>query len=307
MKKILIATSALVATAGVAAADVTLSGYGRFGLDHSSAVVAPGVTKTRINSRFRLNIDGSAETDAGVTFGARVRMQQSSGGVTVLNQPQFSATYQGLRMEVGNANSAIDSVALMYNSEIGYLDRGLGDPIGGFAAYSSGVASLTRQGVFASYKLGADSVRASVINLDQTATSSIANRKEVSVSADYKFGQFTVAAAYADNAANVNNATSAFIGAEYAITPDANAGLLHFQDKDGAGVKVRRTTVYGNYKMDAMTFKGYVANDNDADNLTDTAFGLGMDYDLGGARLAGDIHRTYAKTTVVGLGVRFNF
>jgi len=33
MKKILFATTALIATASVAAADVRISGYGRFGLD----------------------------------------------------------------------------------------------------------------------------------------------------------------------------------------------------------------------------------------------------------------------------------
>ena len=32
MKKVLFATTALVATAGVAAADVTFGGYGRFGI-----------------------------------------------------------------------------------------------------------------------------------------------------------------------------------------------------------------------------------------------------------------------------------
>ena len=37
MKNILFATTALVATAGVAAADVTFGGYGRFGMDYNQA------------------------------------------------------------------------------------------------------------------------------------------------------------------------------------------------------------------------------------------------------------------------------
>jgi hypothetical protein len=32
-----------------------------------------------------------------------------------------------------------------------------------------------------------------------------------------------------------------------------------------------------------------------------------VDYDLGGARLSGDIHRSYTKDTIAGLGVRFDF
>jgi outer membrane protein OmpU len=60
--------------------------------------------------------------------------------------------------------------------------------------------------------------------------------------------------------------------------------------------------------MDAYTFKGYVATDDAVANLTDTSFGLGLDYAMGGGtRLAADIHRTYTKDTVAGVGVRFNF
>ena len=42
MKKVLFATTALVATAGVAAADVTLSGSGRFGVVYNSGRNATG-------------------------------------------------------------------------------------------------------------------------------------------------------------------------------------------------------------------------------------------------------------------------
>ena len=37
MKKVLFATTALIATAGMAAAEVKISGYGRFGLDWNEA------------------------------------------------------------------------------------------------------------------------------------------------------------------------------------------------------------------------------------------------------------------------------
>ncbi|MEP1481528.1 MAG: porin, partial [Tateyamaria sp.] len=76
MKKVLFATTALIATAGMAAADVRLSGYGRFGLDYNSANErAVGVSETNITSRLRLQVDMSAEADSGVGFNARVRMQ----------------------------------------------------------------------------------------------------------------------------------------------------------------------------------------------------------------------------------------
>jgi outer membrane protein OmpU len=339
MKKILIATTALVATAGVAAADVTLSGYGRFGADYQSGATGDAA-KTQVVGRMRINIDASTETDSGVKFGGKVRLQYNTNtlngvsgdfvdgaanvtSATTLNPAMLYAEFGGARLEVFNSNTAIDSVKLMYNSEIGYLNRSFGGPIGGFAAYSStpyaadilgtdDVAS-NRMGVFGSYAFGTGNVRVSMINPNQGVKSNARTAKtEVSVSADYVFGQFTVAAAYADNANTVDGDTSLFLGAEYAVMPNANVGLLFAQNKDkSADTKRNRTTIYGNYTMDAYTFRGYIADDNAARNLvktTDTSFGLGLDYAMGGGtRLSADIHRNYSKDTVAGVGVRFNF
>jgi outer membrane protein OmpU len=359
MKKILIATTALVATAGVAAADVTLSGYGRFGADYNGtgkidaagglrteavrAALAAGSTSaqadaagdlaaadtpsTQVNGRVRINIDAATETDSGVKFGARIRIQHSTNGTAAnLNAAKMYAEFAGARMEVGNTETAIDSAKLMYNSEIGYLNRSFGNPIGGFAAYeSSAYGDQERMGVFGSYAFGAGNVRLSMINPNQTRDANRRTEKtEVSLSADYAFGQFTVSGAFADNAGTVDGNTSLFLGAEYAVMPNANVGILHFRDKTAAVTAsaaavspavdaVRkssreRTTIYGNYAMDAYTFRGYVADDNGAGNLTDTSFGLGLDYAMGGGtRLSADIHRNYVKDVVAGVGVRFNF
>lgn len=313
MKKILIATTALVATAGMAAADIKLSGYGRFGLDYNGGAAA-GTSKTQVNMRMRVNIDGSVETDTGVTFGGRIRLQYTDGDTgATLSPAQLYATYEGMRLEVGNANGAFDSVALAYNSEIGYLDRSFGDPIGAFQGFAStpyAAAEADRMGIFFGYKFGDGNVRISYHDPNQTLAGAAAPDAEVSVSADYKFGQFTVAAAYADNVGFVNGSTALFLGAEYAINSDANVGLLIFRT-DTAVVNTDRTraTLYGNYTSGAITYKGYVARDNSfiAAGTSKTAFGLGLDYDLGGARLAADIHRSYTKDTIAGLGVRFDF
>lgn len=59
MKKILFASTALVATAGVAAAEITIGGSARFGLAYNEAET----NETRIEQRMRVNITGIAETD----------------------------------------------------------------------------------------------------------------------------------------------------------------------------------------------------------------------------------------------------
>jgi outer membrane protein OmpU len=310
MKKLLIATTALVATAGVAAADVTLSGWGRFGLDYNGGA-AVGTAKTQVNMRMNVDINGTMTTDAGVTFGGRIRVRYTDGDNTANSMPNAAmlfASYGGLRMEVGNTNNAMDTTKLMYNSEIGYLDRSFGDPITAGLAYQSNGTIGNAMGVFASYSFGDGTVRLSWKDPDQTLTGAGAPDEEVQISADYTFGQFTVSGAYSDNTGGVGTAKDYFIGAEYAVNSDMNVGLLHFRNKVGA-VSRNRTTLYGNYTMGAMTYKGYVARDNAfvAPGTTKTAFGLGVDYDLGGARLSADIHRSYTKDTIAGVGVRFNF
>ncbi|MFN3823424.1 MAG: porin [Pseudorhodobacter sp.] len=313
MKKLLIATTALVATAGVAAADVKLSGYGRFGLDYHGdrgtvGVGGPAGAKTQVNMRMRVNIDGSVTTDSGVTFGGRIRMQSSTNSNdATLNAAMLYGSYAGLRMEVGNSNNAFDSAALMYNSEMGYLDRSFGDPIDVGLSYASTPGSANKMGIFARYSFGDGSVRMSYVNPDQRVASHPAGTKnEVSISADYKFGQFTVSGAYGSNLNGTSGHKGYFIGAEYAVNSDVNVGLLHFRDKP-ANVAQTRTTLYGNFSQGAMTYRGYIARDNLAANATKTAFGLGLDYDLGGARLSADVHRNYAKKTRAGVGVRFDF
>ena len=77
MKKVLLASTALIGFAGMAAADVTLSGSGRFGLVYND----DGTTSdTNLSYRLRFNIDASTETDSGVKFGGRIRLQYDMNG-----------------------------------------------------------------------------------------------------------------------------------------------------------------------------------------------------------------------------------
>ena len=70
MKKVLFATTALVGTAGMAAADVTLSGSGRFGIVYNEAFSGvAGRSTTKLEKRMTINIDGSGSTDGGCCCG----------------------------------------------------------------------------------------------------------------------------------------------------------------------------------------------------------------------------------------------
>lgn len=350
MKKVLLATTVLAGFASAAVADdatkVKISGYGRFGIVNNSAAGA-GVSKTQVVNRLRFNIDASTTTDSGVEFGARLRLQNTTGNAgTTGNDALLYTSYEGLRVEVGNTNTAYDSAALLWDSEMGYRDTSFGDPFeytfyyDSTAGGSKSAISTNYMGVYASYTVGDFTGQISYVNPNQGA-SKLSNlpqpgtpspgpygsslSAETSIAAQYKFGAISVSAALVQNGAGINGNNPWFIGAAYAINENANVGLNYIDEHMGATAMANQgavygtaidpgktTTLYGNYKMDAITLKGYVAHNDNPANKTNNAYGIGADYDLGGARLSGSIQRGYGvvggKTpTVVDLGVRFDF
>jgi outer membrane protein OmpU len=76
MKKLLLTTTALALTAGVAAADVTLSGIARMGIIHDSSLTS---NKTSFTSRARVTFTLTGETDGGLAFGASFRADNAVG------------------------------------------------------------------------------------------------------------------------------------------------------------------------------------------------------------------------------------
>ncbi|NBE07165.1 porin [Paragemmobacter ruber] len=310
MKKTLIATTMLVATAGVAAAEVTISGYGRFGAQYVEDR-GVGLSDTIISSRLRFNVDATTETDAGVTFGARLRFQNDDGDTqTVGNNAKFSASFSGFTVSVGNVDTAFDSVALTYDSEMGYEDSSFGDSQASFFAYASkaipaGAAGY--MGVAATYSFGDANFYFSYVNPDQrVSTLPVGTNEEVGLAFDYSVGQFKIAAAYTADAAGIADNDIAFLGAAYAISDVANVGLNYYDNGTIAGVDVGdQVTLYGNYTFGATTVRAYAS---DLEGASNTAFGIGADYALGeGTRLSGSIQSGFASETVADLGVRFNF
>ena len=69
MKKLLIASTALVATAGMAAAEVSLSGYAEMGIFNDG-------TDTVFHNDIDVTFNLSGETDSGLTFGATIDLDE---------------------------------------------------------------------------------------------------------------------------------------------------------------------------------------------------------------------------------------
>lgn len=308
MKKNLLATTLLVATAGFAAADTgyNISGSGRFGVVNNG-------TDTTVETRLRFNIDAKTETDSGVTFGGRIRMQYQTGNIN--DYDSWADDYQGgarlsaamlymeaggVRVEVGNANGAYDSAGLIWNSEIGLTDTSYGDPNNSYIGYfHSGPyqdwsdASPDAMGLFVSYSMGSFTARASYHTYDQYNNS---GNTETSVSLDWSANGLSVSAAFIDS--DWGGSTT-YLGAAYAIGDSTTVGLNYFTGDSNDLITLYATHSMGN----GLSLTGYVADQD----TYDTAFGLGASYDLGGGAAIKASYEDRGTEDRSSLGVTFGF
>ncbi|QBR38213.1 porin [Leisingera sp. NJS201] len=331
MKKVLFATTALIATAGMAAAEVKISGYGRFGLDYNEAnKTVVGRSETNITSRLRFTFDASTETDGGVTVGARARAQfenrDGTPGTGAFNGAQFHVAYGGLRVNVGNIWGAIDNMPGFY---LETRSVGIGIDGAGFNSLVTNVAgngfdwdtytsaAAGRNGIEALYSAGGFSGHLSYSQANGGTVAGSANGTErTAVHVAYTFGDWTAALGYQDS----NVATEDKL--VFTIAGDLGqfgVRLAYGNNQDavtvgGVAQDVDKITLAGNVELGAAsTLVAFVSSeDNPAGtgvNGTDgTAFGINYSYDLGGGVSfeAGAVESSSDFTTVQA-GLYFSF
>ena len=293
MKNLLIATTALVATAGVAAAEINFSGGARFGVRYDESAVF-GAQETAVTNRFTLNIDGTVETDSGMEFFGRVRVRGgNTGDATAPSASDVSAPRVGLRMggltvATGNINGAIDSLPGLYSGSVGLTGLSYSNVlVGGYDGFSSaGGGTNGVEVIYSASGLGVHLSHSGLTAGDRTA-----------LGLSYAFGDWKVALGHqsADLAAEdftvltVDGAIgSVSVGAQLADVAAGTAFQINAGFEVGAGTNV---TVF-------------IA---DTDGATDTAYGLGFTHSLGGATLAGGLVNNNAGLMKADLGVRFKF
>jgi outer membrane protein OmpU len=295
MKKVLFATAALIATGSVAAADVTFGGYGRFGVLYQEDD-GTGDSSTDITSRFRLQIDVSAESDGGVVFGARTRLEGEERDAAGLARPQFSgvryfARYNGLEVGVGNIFGSLPGVAGMYPIDLGltglsYAYAAVG--VGGHDDFASGgLGSSGSNGVEVDYTTGGFNFHASASDTND----------RVAARVNYSFGNFKVGAGYQDSDSNLD--TEFVLGA----TGTFGAAFVSVSyGENGAGDS--RAVLTGTFDIGAASqIVGYISDDD----VNGSSFGIGFEHDLGGGTsLQGGYDDNYGDA-LVDFGVRFNF
>lgn len=296
MKKILFATTALVATAGVAAADVTFGGYGRFGVLY----VDNGVTDdTNVTSRFRLQIDATAESDAGVTFGARVRLEgeerDAAGGTRAqFNGVRYFARSGGLEVGVGNIFGALEFMPGQYPIDLGLTGHNYdytAYQFGGDAYSSGGLGSDGSNGVEVLYSAGDFSAHLSASDSFDRIAAHVA----------YTWSGWTFALGAQDSDRTNDTEVTATVGGSFGI---ADVTLAYADNGTDGDIFV----LAGRVDVGAATnVEAYIA---DADKWADTSFGIDFNHDLGGGTsLRGGISTggSLGDGTAIDMGVRFNF
>ncbi len=306
MKNILIATTALVATAGVAAADVTVSGYARFGGVYSDA---PGVDDVTSASRLRLQFDATTETDGGLTLGVRQRFQteennSNSGG----NEARFYGTINGLTIAMGNIIGVVEAAPNLYlptkSAGMGLEGNGFASlaaktyPNGGpfaWTAYQSGGAAQRNNGVAIIYSMNGIGLHAH--STDET----------YGLGANYKFADYTAAVAYEEWDSGPRDGDSVLF-VSFGGSFGAFDAAISYADTEYAGFGAEKVSLRAGYDVnDALYVYGFIA-DEDGPVSVDEVYGLGASYALGGgASVEGGWTSNQLGDNIVSAGIFFSF
>ena len=305
MKNVLFATTALVATAGMAAAEINFSGFARFGVTYVEDRLNGALEDSELNleHRLRINIDASTQTDSGVEFGGRFRIEANESGEDqaqgVINGARLHAEVGGFRLEVGNASHALDNLANFYGFEPGLVGavgqyNGFQGPVSGFSSTGTG-----NNVVSAIYSVG--DFRGQIA-FDGDSDGAGSDVETTSVSVAYTFSGWTVALGYEtadDGNGNDVDGTVLTVGGTI-----GSVDLAFFLGDDDVGDASYGFS--GSFGVGAATDILFAVSDGD--NVSDASFGVGFNHGLGGdVNLRGMIGQNSSGNTVADLGVAFNF
>ncbi len=286
MKKVLFATTALVAMAGAAQAGVTLAGDARLGLIYDG-------NDTVGTSRARVQFIGEGTTNSGLTFGFKFRTtdltrsddgnaaaspanQGPSGNVSSRGEVYISGafgslTYGDTDSAAAKRNPHVSGVGLTGLGDLNELNRG---PQGaGRIRYDYDMGnygfSVSTEGALETWAIGASA----------------------------SFGNFTVGLGYDDD-----DGVDSTLVASAAATFGSITGKVAYRDGDVTGEDYALSLGW-----DSGSGLGVTAFARDGDNVPDTVIGIGASYDLGGgASVVGGIVDD-GTDTVADFGISMTF
>jgi len=289
MKKVLLTSTALILSAGVAAAEVTVGGNGRMGVVYYEDITAAGTAEEMsFSSRLRIAFAASGQTDGGLTFGGGIRADNAAAGANGLAGSVFVSGAFG-KLTMGDIDSAaekavgdVSGVGFSGMTNNGLLVANNGSPWGGDVNETAYLTGGDDEGALYEYSFGDVSVYAS-------AGQPQSGNDELSAGVKYSAGGYSVGLGYEDKDGIGSHTIIGGSATFGAATVKANYGQ---SDLDFAAADFEQYAISLDYVFGATTVTGfYRVFDFDAAGLADTEFvGLGASYDLGGgAALKGGI------------------
>lgn len=315
MKNLLLATTILVGTAGLAAAEVSLSGSARMGVVYDDAFDS---NELSFNSRARVNFNMSGETDGGLSFGAAFRADNAAGANEGTAGSVFISGAFGT-LTMGDTSSAAENAVGDLN-EVGYTGI---SSFGGVGYDATGTLSSTAVESFDG-ELGNEMAYIAT-GFNETALYSYSageftgylsvgqpedNLSTYSVGGKYETETFSVALGYEDREDEASQVIGSASGTFSGVTVKAIYGSI---SGEGAVLDAKQYGIGAGYSMDALSVDAFYRK-TELDTAADvSAYGIGATYDLGGgAAIEGGIARieqsdTGADNTIADLGVTFDF
>ncbi len=275
MKKVLFATTALVASAGIASAQgVEVSGYAEMGISGGT-----GGT-TQFHQDIEVTFSMSGETDNGLTFGASVQLDEggtTGAGTDVTDDDGYAVYIRGDfgNLTMGDTDGGFDWAMTEVN--IGGSIRDNETTHGGFNGNAGFDGDFDGQVVRYDHSVGDFSFAVSV-EADETGVGDPIFGVGVKFNTDLGGTALGVGLGYQ------SNGTSDVIGLSLDATMD-NGLQARFNyasgDSDASGVSEERFAIGLGYSMDAITV-GLNYGRAEEGASTQDGFGLAANYDLGG-------------------------
>ena len=267
LRSSIFATTALVATAGIAAADVTLGGGAVAGLKST------GTGDAFLHYEIDIDINASGETDSGLSFGASLELDELStnnfaadaassdrfGGA----DPEIFVSGAFGTVTLGAVDIATDGLGL---PDLGFDGIGMDDDVE--ALRNAGTADLTY-----SYSISGVSLTLSA-GLNRTAAPD-ADAGDFGILLGYNFDAFRIEAGVARDDSTGDRG----MGVELGYSANGISATALWTQEDAA----TDTTGYGiniGYTIDALTVSASYGDTDAAGDAED--YGIGFSYNLGG-------------------------
>ena len=281
MKNILFATTALVATAGIASADVSISGFTEMGIFDN------GSGDMQFFNDIDVTFSMSGETDGGLSFGASVDLDESTASS---NKAMGNNSEGGIAANIsggfgtvtlGDTDGASDwamtetavggALADDHTAHAGYSGNSDFDSLGG--------GQILRW----NHTIGTMGVAVSMAQANNGASSANGDIMQAGIKYSMDAGDATVALGLGFVDAGTQGAgDSNSVGISVKVASGNLSGIINYTDGEISGDSSSHTGFGIGYSMDALTVGvNYGEKDSDANGKTD-GFGLAVNYSMGG-------------------------